>query len=57
MLVSLVQGVVSAFDKNFRPLNEGGGQETGKRANNDFLKEGGVHHHFHSSEGARSPTH
>lgn len=53
MRVSLIESVVSAFDKDLRPLNQGCGQEPGESANDDFLEERGVHPHFDSSEGAR----
>src|ERR1044072_3975766 len=43
VLVALVQGVISAFDEDFSPLNEAGRQETGDRADNDFLIERRVH--------------
>ena len=53
VLVSLIQSVVSAFHEDLGPLNEGGGQETGESANDDFLKKCGVHPRFNSSDGAR----
>ena len=43
VLVALIQGVVGPFHEDFRPLNERGGKETGKGADEDFLEEGGVH--------------
>ncbi len=43
VLIAFVQGVVSTFHENFRPLYERGGKETGKGADEDFLEEGGVH--------------
>jgi hypothetical protein len=43
VLVAFVQGVVGTFHENSCPLNERGGQETGKGADEDFLEEGGVH--------------
>jgi hypothetical protein len=43
VLISLVESVVSAFHKDFCPLNKGGGQKTGEGANNHFLQKRGVH--------------
>ena len=43
MLVALVQSVVSPFHENPGPLHERGCEETGERANKDFLEEGRVH--------------
>lgn len=53
VLVAFIQRVVRAFDKDFRPLNERCGQESGHRADDDFLEKGGLHGRFNSSEGAR----
>ena len=43
MLVTRVQGIVSAFDEYFSPLDEAGYQETGHHANDDFLGKRRVH--------------
>jgi len=43
VLVALVQSVVSPFHENPGPLHERGCEETGERANKDFLEEGRVH--------------
>jgi len=43
VLVAFVQGVVSTFHEDFRPLHERRGKKTGKGADEDFLEEGGVH--------------
>jgi hypothetical protein len=43
VLVAFVQRVVSSFDKDFGPFDEGSSEETGKGANKDFLEEGRVH--------------
>jgi hypothetical protein len=43
VLITLVQGVISTFHENFGPFHETGGEETTKRADKDFLEEGGVH--------------
>ena len=52
VLVALIQGVVGAFDENSCPLDQRGGEETGKGADEDFLEEGGVHPCFNSSDSA-----
>lgn len=52
VLVSLIQSVIGAFHENLGPLNEGGGQETGESANDDFLEKRGLHPSFNSSDGA-----
>jgi hypothetical protein len=52
VLVALIQGVVGPFHEDFRPLNERGGKETGKGADEDFLEEGGVHPFFESNDSA-----
>lgn len=41
--IALIESVVSAFHKDFCPLNKGGGQETGEGADDDFLQKRGVH--------------
>ena len=56
VLVTRIQCVVGAFDEDFRPLDEGGGQETGKGTDDNFLEKRGVHRRFYSSEGATLPT-
>ena len=43
VLVAFIQGVVGPFHEDSCPLNERGGKETGKGADEDFLEEGGVH--------------
>lgn len=53
VLVALVQGVVRAFHENLGPLDQGSGKKGGKSTDEDFLKEGGVHPIFSSSDSAR----
>jgi hypothetical protein len=53
--VAFVQGIVSALDKHFRPLNERRSQETGEGTDDNFLEKRGLHHCFDSSDGARTP--
>lgn len=43
MLVALIQGIVSAFDEYFSPLDEAGREETSDHANDDFLSKRRVH--------------
>jgi hypothetical protein len=43
VLVAFIQGVVSPFHEDFRPLDERGGEETGEGADEDLLEESGVH--------------
>lgn len=43
MLVALVQGIVSAFDEYFSPLDEAGREKTSDHANDDFLSKRRVH--------------
>ncbi len=43
VLIALVESVVSAFHKDFCPLDKGGGQKTGEGANDHFLEKRGVH--------------
>ena len=43
MLVAFVERVVSAFDKDFAPLDEAGREEARDHAKNDFLDERRVH--------------
>ena len=50
MLVAFIQGVVSPFYEDFRPLNEGGGKKAAKGADEDFLEEGGVHPFLRAAE-------
>ncbi len=50
MLVAFVQGVVSTFHEDFRPLYERGSKETSKGADEDFLEEGGVHPFLKAAE-------
>jgi hypothetical protein len=52
VLVALIQGVVRAFNEDFRPLDQGRRKKSGKRADDDFLEKRGVHSRFNSSEGA-----
>ena len=52
MLVTLVQSIVSAFDKNFSPLDEGGRQKTRNGAKNHLLEKCSMHSSFNSSGGA-----
>src|SRR5437879_1758500 len=52
MLVTLVQRIVSAFDKNFSPLNKGGRQKARNRAKNHLLEKRSVHRSFNSSGSA-----
>ena len=42
MLITLVQRIVSAFDKNFSPLNERGREKSQNRAKNHLLEESSV---------------
>lgn len=53
MLVAFIQGIIGALDKDFRPLDERCGQESGYGADDNFLEKGGLHCPFNSSEGAR----
>jgi hypothetical protein len=53
VLVAFIQRIIGAFDKDFRPLNERCGQESGYGADDHFLKKRGLHCPFNSSEGAR----
>jgi hypothetical protein len=43
MLVAFVERVIGAFDEDFAPLNERGGQEPRDHTNQDFLDEGRLH--------------
>jgi hypothetical protein len=43
MLIAFVEGVVSAFHKDLRPLQYRGSEKTGNRAENDLLKKSGMH--------------
>ena len=43
VLVAFVERVVSAFDKDFAPLDEAGREEARDHAKNDFLDERRVH--------------
>jgi hypothetical protein len=43
VLIALVESVVSAFHKDFCPLNKGSGQKTGEGADDHFLQKRGVH--------------
>ena len=43
VLVAFIQRVIGAFHENLGPLDQRGGEKTGKSADQDFLKEGGVH--------------
>ena len=52
VLVALVQGVVRAFHEDLSPLDQGSGKKGGEGTDQDFLKEGGVHPIFSSSESA-----
>lgn len=52
MLVTFVQSIVSAFDKNFPPLNESGREKPCNRANDHLLEKCSVHSSFNSSGGA-----
>ncbi len=52
MLVTLVQSIVSAFDKNFSPLNESGREKPRNCAKDHLLKKSSVHPSFNSSGGA-----
>ena len=56
MLIALVQGVVGAFDEDFGPFHQRGGEESGEGANDNLLEESGVHPVFESSGSAREPT-
>src|SRR5205814_7367328 len=56
VLIPLVKSVIGAFHKDLRPLNEGGGEETGESANDDLLEKRGVHRRSNSSDGARAAT-
>ena len=52
VFVALIQGIVRAFNENFRPLDQGRRKKPGKRADDNFLEKGGVHSRFNSTEGA-----
>lgn len=52
--IALVQSVIGTFHKDFCPLDQGGGEEAGEGANDDFLEKRGVHHRVNSSDGARA---
>ena len=56
VLVAFIQRVIGAFHENLGPLDQRGGEKTGKSADQDFLKEGGVHPFFNSSDGAIDGT-
>jgi len=56
VLVAFIQCVIGAFHENLGPLDQRGGEKTGKSADQDFLKEGGVHPFFNSSDGAIEGT-
>ena len=43
MLVAFIQGVVCPFDENSGPFDKRSGEESREGADQDFLKEGGVH--------------
>ncbi len=43
MLVAFVQGIVGPFDKDLRPLQNRGSEESRNRAENDLLKKSGMH--------------
>lgn len=53
VLVAFIQCVIGAFHENLGPLDQRGGEKTSKSADQDFLKEGGVHPIFSSSDSAR----
>jgi hypothetical protein len=39
-LIRAVQRVIGAFDKNFAPLNQAGGEEAGDDADQEYLEKG-----------------
>jgi len=43
VLVAFVQGVIGTFHENSGPFHERGGEKSGERADEDLLKESGVH--------------
>lgn len=43
MLITFVQGVISAFDKYLGPLTEAGGKKSRKHTDHHFLGESRVH--------------
>jgi hypothetical protein len=43
VLIAFVQGVIRAFHENSGPFDERSGKESREGADQDFLKEGGVH--------------
>jgi hypothetical protein len=50
MLVTVVQGLVRAFDEDLAPLKETGRSKPGKRAEDDLLDERGLHSSFKQHE-------
>ena len=52
MLVTLVQSIVSAFDKYLTPLDEAGREKARNRAKNHLLEKSSVHGSFNSSGSA-----
>jgi hypothetical protein len=52
LLVTLVERVIRAFDKDFGPLDQGSREEPGKSADQDLLEKRGVHPGFYSNDGA-----
>ena len=62
VLVTFVQGVIGALDKDSSPFHQTGGEETSERANQHFLDKCGVHRHILSRRDAidailtRTPT-
>ena len=46
MLVAAVQGVIGAFNEDPSPFDQGGGEKTCDRAENDLLEKSRVHVFF-----------
>jgi hypothetical protein len=55
MLVTLVQGIIRALNKDLRPLQNGRGEKTGERAEDHLLEKRGVHADLSSKRGAIAP--
>ena len=55
MLVTLIQGVIRAFNEDLTPLNDDRGSKTSQGAEDNFLGKRGVHAPLDSSAGASLP--
>lgn len=49
MLIAIVQSLICSFDEDLAPFDQGGGHESGHRADEYFLDERGLHSLFNST--------